>query len=1367
MKNIANLFTLIRNLLLLFFCIIISGNIYAEKNPDDKKSNTRSTKAAACVPATGCNDLNINNVRARINTGGDMWWDLQSNPKYEIPKESGKMSMYSGSLWMGGLDVNGQLKLAALRYRQKGNDFWPGPLTTDGTASVEVETCEQYDKHFVMTRAEVDQFLAWWNDLQQGGNNFPNYTIPNSILNWPAHGDVTQGQSYYLAPFYDNDGDGTYNPLNGDYPYYDIDNHLCPPDNSCAEEFIPEITMEGNGILSDQALKGDQTLWWVFNDKGNAHTETQGQPIGMEIRAQAFAFATNDEINNMTFYTYELINRSTYCLTETYFSQFVDTDLGFAEDDYVGCDVQRGLGYCYNGNAIDGSGQPQAYGQQPPAIGVDFFQGPYMDPDGLDNPKYDLSVNANGDTTEIQRCDASINGVNFGDCIVDNERFGMRRFIFFNNTGGGGNDAMTDPEIAIEYYNYLKSIWKDNTKMLYGGIGHVSDPSAYGPECDFMFPGDTDPCNWGTGGMPPNGPTYWTEETSTNVPYDRRFLESAGPFTLEPGAVNYITVGIPWARASAGGPFASVELLRLVDDKCQRLFDNCFKVIDGPDSPELTAQELDRTLILYISNPEFSNNYLEEYEEFDPSIISPDSFPTYQRYDSLYRFEGYQIFQLKDASVSIADIHDPDLVRLVAQCDIENYDKDDNPIGQLVNYQYSEDLGGNIPVEEVNGANEGIIHSFKITDDKFATGDKTLVNHKQYYYLALSYGYNEFKKYSQDVGVLGGLYGQKKTYLAGRKNSTGGAITFITAIPHIPSPESEGTILQASYGSGPKITRIEGQGNGGMTIDLTEVSINKILSGPRWFILTPTYNNGKGPVNIKVIDPLNIKKGNFTLKFDVKNNKIDTARWTLIDNDTYDIIFSDKTIAVANEQLLADLGLSVTINQVKEPGDLLGKNNGLIESSAEYADSSRQWLSGVPDIDGGSADAEGNPSAWNWIRSGTLRDMANGNNNDYDLVSNQSLGGIALDPNENYEKILSGTFAPYRMSSKYKNGPAMSPLIPSLYKLENLASIDLIITPDNSKWSRSAVIEMCEEQILSEGNAKKFELRKGQSVDIYGNPDGTGTGMSWFPGYAINVETGERLNIVFAEDSWLIGENGRDMIWNPTSNYTTSLGEILFGGKHCVYIVGHNTNADDFNGPAYDECAWIHDKLLAGGSSNIRNVYKDFMWAGIPMALKGEEWLSNEVKVRIRVSKPYKSNYSTYGSSTPQNNNYPMYTFSTDDLETIKKDAETAKNALDIINIVPNPYYAYSTYETSQLDNRVRITNLPVKCTVTIYTLNGILVRQYTKDSEITSLDWDLKNYAGIPIAGGIYIIYIKADGIGERVIKWFGSLRPIDLNAF
>ncbi|MFM7725300.1 MAG: hypothetical protein ACKO7B_01235, partial [Flavobacteriales bacterium] len=134
-------------------------------------------------------------------------------------------------------------------------------------------------------------------------------------------------------------------------------------------------------------LFGDQTYFWIFNDKGNIHTESQGQPIGMEVRAQAFAFTTNDEVNNMTFLNYVLINQGSQTLTETYFGSWVDPDLGNAYDDFVGCDVQRGLGYCYNGDAFDEAATGTlGYGQNPPAVGVDFFEGPYQDEDLEANP---------------------------------------------------------------------------------------------------------------------------------------------------------------------------------------------------------------------------------------------------------------------------------------------------------------------------------------------------------------------------------------------------------------------------------------------------------------------------------------------------------------------------------------------------------------------------------------------------------------------------------------------------------------------------------------------------------------------------------------------------------------------------------------------------------------------------------------------------------------------------------------------------------------------------------------------------------------------------------------------------------------------
>lgn len=1411
--------------------ILLSLPGYADyyKGATNKSENIVKATAAGCLPGAGFKYLEVNNVRVRINTGGDMWWDFEV-AQYEIPKGSRKTSMFSAALWIGGIDVNDQLKLAALRYRQAqgatvgaGNDFWPGPLTVDGTAAISEATCAAYDKLFPITRTEVDEYIAWW----ENPSAYPGYQIPSTILNWPAHGDVTQKQSYYLAPFYDRAGDGNYDPYDGDYPYYDIANELCHSDTPTLED---ENGIVNGGLLSDQVIKGDETLWWVFNDKGNIHTETQGTPIGLEIRAQAFGFSTNDEINNMTFYSYEIINRSTYRLTGTYFSQWVDTDLGFSNDDYIGCDVDRGLGYSYNGKPKDGDGQFWAYGDNPPAIGVDFFQGPYMDPDGYDNPSFKgdgiLGPSFDGDcsivglsgsmytmtygTEDNQKTGSflvkseAINGVNFGNGIADDERFGMRRFVYHNNSNSGVPNYMTDPQLAPEYYNFLKGIWKDNTKMMYGGNAHTS-AGAYGPECDFMFPGDTDVCDWGTGGIPPNGDKYWTEEVALNKPEDRRFMQSAGPFILEPGAVNYITVGIPWARAASGGPWASVKLLQVVDDKCQLLFDNCFAVVSGPNAPDLAIRELDKELIFFISNRKTNdagNNFNESYKELDPAILAVANSTGYD-FDPYYRFEGYQVFQLKNASVSVADIKDAELARLVYQCDVKN------GVAQLVNHNFDQALNSSVPVEEVYGADLGLSHTFRLTEDAF-TG-QALVNHKQYYYLAIAYGYNEYMKYSADPGSqedgIVGLGGQKKVYLAGRKN-----IKVYTTIPH----KVVGTISPtAAFGDGVEITRLQGQGNGGNVLELSDETVAEILSkkpvdslnvlGSEDYPIAykPTYKQGKGPIDVRVIDPLNVRNTEYELAFDSlvpyylpigdDSTLMYKAAWKLTDLSSGTVYRSDTTIAYKNQQLFPDLGISVTIGQVIEPGpfkvgenasedfiyEIIADNNGLLESSFTFADSSKVWIFGLPDVDG--------VPSLNWIRSGVVVDP-DASNNDYNMPQ------VAYDPDGNYEKVISGTWAPYIMTASSDQdavyGPAFRNISKTISRFSDVSSLDVVYTSDKSKWTRCPVIEMCGDRTLSEGGIERFNVRAGQSVDKDGNPAPVGsgpsddpddpnyiseTGMGWFPGYAINLETGERLNIVFGENSWLVGENGRDMQFNPTSNFSTA-NELVLGGMHYVYVFAHTEGKTVAiaNCPAYDAGKTLRTNIpvTLGGGNQRALVYSSAMWVTIPMAVPGQEWLSNDVKASIRIAKPYKQYYSSTHDSTlkvndTQNKNFPMYKFSTSNIATTSNNIEKAKSELDLITVVPNPYFGYSSYETNQLDNRVKITNLPQKCTVSIYSTNGSLIRQFTKDESGTSIEWDLKNYAGIPIAGGVYLIHVKADGVGEKIVKWFGTLRPIDLNAF
>jgi hypothetical protein len=180
------------------------------------------------------------------------------------------------------------------------------------------------------------------------------------------------------------------------------------------------------------------------------------------------------------------------------------------------------------------------------------------------------------------------------------------------------------------------------------------------------------------------------------------------------------------------------------------------------------------------------------------------------------------------------------------------------------------------------------------------------------------------------------------------------------------------------------------------------------------------------------------------------------------------------------------------------------------------------------------------------------------------------------------------------------------------------------------------------------------------------------------------------------------------------------------------------------------------------------------MWVGIPLSIDGKEWLNNDVTIRIRVAQPYNQYFAEPPEPTDypievQNKNYPMYRFETESVAVEDFSADKAKSDLDLIQVVPNPYYAYAGgpgYENNALDTRVKITNLPEQCTIYIYNVSGTLIRKITKDEEKTSVDWDLNNSAGVPIAGGVYIIHVSTDN-GDKVIKWFGGQRIPDLNVF
>ena len=174
-----------------------------------------------------------------------------------------------------------------MTYRQEG--MISGKPLDVLTGTITADECNVWDKHFKIIRSDVEEFVARY--IPTGGSD-PTYDqamIPESIRDWglllngnsPSTRSIFRLHSLIKETCY-------YEPLQGDYPDYNITG-----DNDEAE------------------LYGDQTLWWMFNDKGNIHTETEADPIGLENSCRSiWIYVFDNEINDMTFYNYKIINRS-------------------------------------------------------------------------------------------------------------------------------------------------------------------------------------------------------------------------------------------------------------------------------------------------------------------------------------------------------------------------------------------------------------------------------------------------------------------------------------------------------------------------------------------------------------------------------------------------------------------------------------------------------------------------------------------------------------------------------------------------------------------------------------------------------------------------------------------------------------------------------------------------------------------------------------------------------------------------------------------------------------------------------------------------------------------------------------------------
>ncbi len=304
----------------------------------------------------------------------------------------------------------------------------------------------------------------------------------------------------------------------------------------------PFVDVNHNGTyesaIDTPGVKGASQTNFVCLTDGfvGRHTASEGfsggtLPLYAEVHLTAWGY-DNPGYGDMQFLKYDIINKNSSAWNNTYMAFFCDPDLGDANDDYIGCDTVRSMGYCYNADNQDGSGNGITYGLNPPAVGFKML-----------------------------------------NCI-SSPGLTMKSFHPQYCAGCGAPTCELDPSTPEQAYNYIKGLKRDETPWV---IPNTNPPQV----TKFCYSGDPETASGWTEyqGRIANCDHQLTGEYEAPVPPgDMRFLMGTGSenFTVNPGDTQRVVISQLIARGSNNRN--SVTLLKQLSDVAQRLCDSGFVI---------------------------------------------------------------------------------------------------------------------------------------------------------------------------------------------------------------------------------------------------------------------------------------------------------------------------------------------------------------------------------------------------------------------------------------------------------------------------------------------------------------------------------------------------------------------------------------------------------------------------------------------------------------------------------------------------------------------------------------------------------------------------------------------------------------------
>lgn len=995
-------------------------------------------------------------------------------------------------------------------------------------------------------------------------------------------------------------------------------------------QFEPGIDIPGQENASQTLF---QTMTDAFIDQKSSGEGFGGgvnSPLlNAEVHWTSWAY-TSPGLEDMQFINWVIINKGNVAWDSTFMGLVVDPDLGNDKDDYIGCDTNLNMGYCYNGTDND-----NMYGTAPPCFGMDFFKSPIIRKPGFPN-----------------------------------DTLGLTSFVFFTNTGSSPPPCESDPNGEPgPAYKMLQGYKKYGEQFMDPTKPDPARPGYFMPT-KFVYYGD------------PETGIGWTEfkgsvqncggDSGTviglNPPGDRRFIFNTGryDFSFLPGDTQNIVVAQFVAR---GNNFKnSVTKAKSLAKTAKIIYDNNFNVTPPPPTP----------LVNYTVTPTVNglcnitlswDDRAESYYYWDTIFFPPDSL-------NKYYFQGYEIYEINKFANTLPDFTKPESMNEDLKL-IDIFDLRDN-IGMIMDtFSTGVTINGQeqfapfpiVPpykmVKPANFPNHGISRSITLTETKYANnynGQTSFIYGQEYQFAVVVYAVSSSNKIRRGFKVIRNSVqssivkvrpttppaGTYYTYKNGDTLKLKEPIKDLGCIPVIVNQDK---LLTTSY------RVVFGKPNGQLNTDTSYMILRKNITSGVWDTL---------------------KTG---LKAGYKSGTDDSSR--VIDGvfiNVQKIRYQPSGISYAGN-------FGVIPDPTLKPDSIQARNTGWT-----YSNMQNQWIQGA------------------------TKCLINNNKVKFQNVSM----GLTYPANGFYNSVG------------------------SLLRPWGARKVEIRFTGDtNTGQIAYRFAKNTQFPLYDSINNAQFVPNRGTAATHYYYQ-----GMSRVPFQVWEVDLNDsttsprQLNVAFMENNEAPPDGHLNGRWDPTADST--------GGNEIVYIF--NSTYQDLD-PYWDN---LYKGLITGSNNLFLTTKVDVMYVWDPKLLNDNNTVAQHSGEVLTIY-PYYQTKPYWLYSTVDINKPFFYEF--DVTAPVYGDPNYANqtNAMEKIKVVPNPYYGYSDLDRSTSDKFVTFRNLPLNCSIKIYTLNGDLVRTLIKSgtgSQASTMEWNLQNEDRVPIASGIYIALIDAPGIGQKVLK-------------